>query len=87
MHGIYKIDHIALKKRMVEKEIGSIQELADKSQINRNTLSKILSGRARPSSEAMEKLVYTLNIAPEEARRIFFGCLQQPAWGRRSTQY
>lgn len=79
MTRIYKTDHIALKKLMVEQEIDSIQELADKSQINRNTLSKILSGKVRPSSEAMEKLVYTLKIAPEEAGRIFFGNLQQPA--------
>lgn len=79
MTRIYKTDHIALKKIMVEHEIDSIQELANRTQINRNTLSKILSGKARPSSEAMEKLVFTLNIAPEEAGKIFFGTVSQTA--------
>jgi len=73
MSGIYKTDYIELKKKMAEKEIKTIKELAQKSGINRNTLAKILEGTIQPSSDSMEKLVYTLCLTPEEAGRIFFG--------------
>lgn len=72
MQGLYRTNYIALKKIMIDREIGSIQELSERSQVNRNTLAKILSGKIRPSADAMEKLVHTLNISPEDAGRIFF---------------
>lgn len=68
----YKTDVIELRKLMVEKGIKTILELSEKSGINRNTLGKILDGTIQPSSEAMDRLVYTLEIQPEKAGKIFF---------------
>ena len=43
MAEIYKTDYIEIKKIMAEKEIKTIKELAEKTGINRNTLSNILN--------------------------------------------
>lgn len=69
---VYKTDTIAIKKRMVEKNIKTITELSEITGINRNTLSKIISGKIQPSSEAMQKLVFKLDFAPQEAGNVFF---------------
>ena len=70
--GIYKTDVIAIKKRMAEKRISTIKELSEKSGIGRNTLAKVLHEEIQPSSDTMEKLVFCLDIAPEDAGSIFF---------------
>lgn len=70
--SIYKTDVIAIKKRMAEKRIGTIKELSEKSGIGRNTLAKVLREEIQPSSDTMEKLVFCLDIAPEDAGSIFF---------------
>lgn len=72
MAELYKTDYIEIKKIMAEKEIKTIKELAEKTGINRNTLSNVLSGKIQPSSDVMEKLVFFLEIPPETAGRIFF---------------
>lgn len=72
MAELYKTDYIEIKKIMAEKEIKTIKELAEKTGINRNTLSNVLSGKIQPSSDIMEKLVFFLEIPPETAGRIFF---------------
>jgi len=69
---IMKVDIIALKKLMIEKEFDRISELAQASGISRATLSHILNGKAQPSSRIMEKLIITLDILPEDAGKIFF---------------
>ena len=61
----YKTDVVELRKMMAEKGINTILELSKKSGINRNTLGKILDGSIQPSSDAMDRLVYTLEIQPE----------------------
>ncbi len=68
----YRTDVIAIKKRMIEKGIETITALAELTGINRNTLSKVLSGECQPSTETMEKLVNGLDFTPEEAGPIFF---------------
>ena len=50
MAEIYKTDYIEIKKIMAEKEIKTIKELAEKTGINRNTLSNILKCSPRPTS-------------------------------------
>lgn len=70
--NIYKTDTVAIKKRMVEKNIKTIKELSECTGVNRNTLSKVLSGESQPSSEVMEKLVFSLDFTPQEAGPIFF---------------
>ena len=72
MASVYKTDVIEIKKIMIEKGFDTIKSLSNKAGINRNTLSKILSGEAQPSSEVMDKLVFTLKIPPNRAGMIFF---------------
>lgn len=72
MDGIFKTDNIELKKIMIEEEIKTTKELAEKSGINRNTLAGILNGKIQPSADAMQRLVATLKIEPEKAGNIFF---------------
>lgn len=79
MAEIYKTDYIEIKKIMAEKEIKTIKELAEKTGINRNTLSNILNGKVQPSSDVMEKLVLSLEIPPEKAGRIFFSLILRTA--------
>lgn len=74
MASIYKANVIEIKKLMVEKGINTIIELSDKTGVNRNTLSQVLSGEIQPSSDVMDKLVVTLDINPETAGKIFFSC-------------
>lgn len=70
--SIYKTDTVAIKKRMIEKNIKTITELSERTGVNRTTLSKVLSGEKQPSSEVMEKLVFNLDFTPQEAGPIFF---------------
>jgi transcriptional regulator with XRE-family HTH domain len=67
-----KTDVVEIKKFMAERDINTVVELSQKSGIDRNTLGKILSGTVQPSSNAMERLVYALDIPPEKAGQIFF---------------
>lgn len=70
--NIYRTDTHEIKKIMIDRDIRSITELSEKSGIGRNTLAKVLNGQIQPSSDTMEKLVYTLKIPPEKAGKIFF---------------
>ena len=79
MAEIYKTDYIEIKKIKAEKEIKTIKELAEKTGINRNTLSNILNGKVQPSSDVMENLVFSLEIPPEKAGRIFFSLILRTA--------
>lgn len=72
MNGIFKTDSIELQKIMIEKGYKTRKELSEKSGINRNILSAVLDGKKQPSSDVMEKLVFTLEINPEKAGIIFF---------------
>ena len=67
-----KTDVIALKKLMIENGFNTTISLSEQSEIDRNTLGKILNGKRQPSAEVMEKLIRTLNIEPKEAGEIFF---------------
>lgn len=68
----FNVDVAALKKIMVDMNIDTISELAKQSGVNRNTLSDVLSEKARPSSDVMYKLVACLKIPPARAGEIFF---------------
>lgn len=70
--SIYKTDVVAIKKRMAEKKIDTIIELSERSGIHRNTLAKVLKEEVQPSSDTMEKLVFTLEFSPQEAGLVFF---------------
>lgn len=68
----YVVDVVELKKIMVEQGLDKIIDLSNASTIDRNTLSKILSGETKPSTTVIEKLMVTLEIPPEKAGVIFF---------------
>lgn len=68
----FKVDTIALRKIMAEKEINTLSALSSKSGVNRNTISKLLNSNIRPSLKVMDKIVATLEIEPKEAGKIFF---------------
>ena len=72
MKNRYCVDVIELKKIMVSKELDKIVDLASASTVDRNTLSKILSGEMKPSTIVIEKMMYALDIPPEKAGVIFF---------------
>lgn len=72
MAGIYKTDVIELKKAMVEAGLDKLIDLSEASNIDRNTLSKVVNGEIQPSSNVMDKLVFSLNLSPERAGYIFF---------------
>lgn len=68
----YKTDTIELKKIMIDQGIDTITELSERSGVDRNTLSKILSGESQPSSNVMFKLIWALEMSPSKAGEIFF---------------
>lgn len=67
-----KTNTIELKKLMIENGINSITALSKVTNINRNTLSAVLSGEAQPSAYVMYRLVDALHIQPANAGVIFF---------------
>ena len=68
----YKVDVVELKKIMIEQNLEKIIDLSSASTVDRNTLSKILNGDAKPSTTVIEKLMSALHIPPERAGTIFF---------------
>lgn len=72
MENHYYVDVIELKKIMVTKGLDKIVDLASASNVDRNTLSRVLSGEMKPSTTVIEKLMYALDIPPEKAGGIFF---------------
>ena len=68
----YRVDVVELKKIMVEQNLDKIVDLSAASTVDRNTLSKVISGDAKPSTTVIEKLMSTLRIPPERAGLIFF---------------
>ncbi len=65
-------DVIALKKLMVEQNIKTNTELAEKSKVSRVTIGNILNGKEQPSANAMYSLASTLKMTPTQAGLIFF---------------
>lgn len=69
---MYEVDTKELKHIMIDADVATITELADKTGVNRNTLSGILNGSEYPSSMVMHKIMSALGLAPEQAGKIFF---------------
>lgn len=67
-----RTDVAALKKLMIDNQFNSVGSLSAASGVHRNTLGKVLSGKAQPSADVMAKLVNTLKIPPDIAGTIFF---------------
>lgn len=69
---MHEVDTKELKKRMIDCNINTIEELSRETGVNRNTLSDVINGKSRPSSYVMSKLVSILKLTPEDAGKIFF---------------
>lgn len=65
-------DTTALRVKMLKKGYKTIVSLAESAGVDRNTLAKVLDGDTQPSTIVMKKLVYVLELEPEEAGEIFF---------------
>ena len=68
----YRTDVKALRKLMIDMDIFTVTDLADKSGVNRNTLSGILNEEIQPSSDVMFKLAEALEMMPNVAGAVFF---------------
>lgn len=68
----YEIDTVELKKLMIDHRMDSIEALAAKSSVNRNTIADTVNGRSYPSTMVMHKIALTLNMDSATAGRIFF---------------
>jgi len=67
-----EIDTKAIKIKMVELGIDSYVDMAKRTGLDRITLSNVINGKSKPSSETMDALYKVLELTPEEAGRIFF---------------
>ncbi len=69
---MYNVNVIELKKKMIDKNINTIDKLSELSNVNRNTLGAILNKKSLPSSMVMYALAETLELSSSECGYIFF---------------
>jgi len=69
---VYSCNTTELRKQLAEKGIKTITELSEITEVNRNTLGNVLSGKAQPSSRVMNRIVDALSLDAETAGLIFF---------------
>lgn len=69
---MYVVDTIELRKRMLEKGLDNIKKMSDACGLNRDTMSDIVNGRAKPGAVAMYAIATVLDLEPEALGRIFF---------------
>lgn len=68
----YEVDVVELKKMMAEHHIDTIEMLAEKTGVNRKTLSEILSKQSYPGTMVMKKIATAMDLQNEVVGRIFF---------------
>lgn len=68
----YITDVSELKKLMIDKDIDTINELSERTGINRNTLGAIFNGKEQPSAQVMKKLIAVFGLDSNKAGEIFF---------------
>ena len=57
---------------MIDHNVESVSELAEKTGINRNTMGDIINQKYRPSTQTMDKLIEFFGWSPQQAGEIFF---------------
>lgn len=72
MSKTYKVNILVLWDQAERKGIRSVEELSERSGVDRDVLLPILEGRSLPSFDIMLKLASALELSPELAGRIFF---------------
>lgn len=68
----YCVDTIELQKMMIEKGFDTIGKLANAAGLDRNTVSDVVKGKKRPSTNVIEKLMIALDMNNSAAGLIFF---------------
>ena len=68
----YEVDTIELKKLMIENGIETLEGLKAATNINRNTLSEVINGKAYPSSMVMVQIGKALKMSSSQMGSIFF---------------
>ncbi len=69
---MYTVDNVELRKRMIDKGLNTIQQMADACGLSRDTMSDIVNGRVRPGAMAIYAIAAVLDLEPEVLGRIFF---------------
>ena len=69
---MYKVDTIALRKIMLDKQINTISALSHRSGVGRDTLGRILNGEIVPSTKIMYQIAGALEMTANQAGECFF---------------
>lgn len=72
---MYKIDTLSLRKAMIDAGIITIVDLADKANVNRNTVAGVLNGKVKPTLDVMYAISEALSLNSQKAGEIFFANL------------
>lgn len=67
----YMVDVKGLRSAMALANIKSKTELAEKSNVNRNTIGTLLDGKSLPTLSVLYRIAGALDLSPDEAGRIF----------------
>lgn len=67
----YMVDVKGLRSAMALANIKSKTELAEKSNVNRNTIGRLLDGKSLPTLSVLYRIAGALDLSPDEAGRIF----------------
>lgn len=68
----YHINAKAIRKAMIDNDYTEIKDLAEQTEINRNSLAQILKGEGNPTYGVMKTIASALNLTTEQAGEIFF---------------
>ena len=68
----YMVDLNILKSEMERRGIRSVEELSERSRINKRELLLVLNGKQLPAMDIMVELASALELSPEKAMEIFF---------------
>lgn len=66
------VDIKELRRYAMDLDCFSINDIANRTHIDRNTISSVLNGKMYPSSCVMGKFIDGLNIPLDKAGKIFF---------------
>ena len=69
----YGVDLETLKSEIKRRGFNSVEELSEKSRINKRELILVLKGKRLPAMDVMVELAAALELSPERSGEIFFG--------------
>jgi len=69
---MYRVDTIALRKMMLDRNITTICALSNRSGVGRDTLGRIINGEIVPSTKIMYQIAEALEMTANQAGECFF---------------